>query len=123
VWETESESARRDKRTPKRGREIPDAICALAFWSAAPLRYFPLRTPILSRSHHLTQFRNQLPIFFHCAYGNADPFRQIVAFEWAHNDFSLQQFLEHRTTVADVYHHKIRSGWDERKFHVGKLSL
>jgi hypothetical protein len=35
----------------------------------------------------------------------------------------LQQLLEHGTSVADVYHHKVRSGWHERNLHFGKLFL
>src|SRR5262249_44427940 len=54
---------------------------------------------------------------------NADPLRQAIAFERAYDDLSLQQFLEHRTTVADVYHDEIRHGWHKRNLHLGKLFL
>src|SRR5882757_1418055 len=85
------------------------------------------RTPkdpvILLPANHFPQCSDQFLVFFHCAHGNADPFRQAIPFERAHDDFPLQQLLEHCTTVADVYHHEICSGWYERNLHVSKFFL
>src|SRR5215211_3597791 len=75
------------------------------------------------RTHDIAQGRDQLPILFHRAHGNADPFRQAIPFERAHDDFPLEQVLEHCTTIADVYHHEICSGWYKRNLHISKLFL
>src|SRR4029434_11049978 len=69
------------------------------------------------RADDFGQRGDQSLVFFHCAHGNADPFGQTIASKRAHDDFSLQQLLEHHATVGDVYHHKIRSGWHERNLH------
>src|SRR5215471_16133574 len=74
-------------------------------------------------AEHFAHCGDQLFVFFHCAYGNAHPFRQTIAFERAHDDFPLQQFLEHCTTIADVYHEEICSGRHERNLYFGKLFL
>src|SRR4029077_592711 len=77
--------------------------------------------PILAcvlRADDFPQRTDQFLVFFHCADGNADPFREAIAFERAHDDFPLQQLLEHCTAVADVYHHEICSGWHERNLHL-----
>src|SRR5205823_11240656 len=43
--------------------------------------------------------------------------------QWAHYDFSLQQFLEHCATIADVHHQKICNGRHEGDVHFGELLL
>ena len=35
----------------------------------------------------------------------------------------MQQLLEHRTTIADIYHHEICSRWHKWNLHFGKLFL
>src|SRR5438094_8098063 len=83
----------------------------------------PIDTVILLHADHFPQRCDQFFVLVHCSHRNADPFWQIIAFERPHDDFPSQQFLKHRTTVADVYHDEIRDAWDERYSHLGKLFL
>src|SRR6266513_2242488 len=62
-------------------------------------------------------------VLLHCSYGDAQPLRQIVAAQWAHDNLHGQQFFKHRRTVAHIGEDKIPSAWIKFQFHRAKFVL
>ena len=64
-----------------------------------------------------------MAVLFHRPDRNANPLRQIVAFQGAHDDAALQQLFEDRGAVAHVDENKIRRARDKRQPHGGEFIL
>src|SRR5437016_14672012 len=78
--------------------------------------------PVL-QAEYLAKGGDAFPVLMHGADGNADPFRQVVAFHRTHDHFALKECAKNRETVANFHQNKIRGAGDERKFHRAKFFL
>src|SRR5437868_6313846 len=68
---------------------------------------------------YLAEGGDAFPVLLRRADGDADPFRQVVAFHCPHDHFALKQGVKNHETIANLHQNKICGARDERKFHCG----
>src|SRR6476661_3598915 len=73
------------------------------------------------RVQHLAQSSDASSVLLHRADGNADPFRQVIAFHRAHDDFALEQSAKNREAVADIDENEIRRAGYKWEPHCSKF--
>jgi len=78
--------------------------------------------PVL-QAEYLAKGGDAFLVLIHGADGDADPFRQVVAFHRTHDHFALKQRAKNRETIANLHQNKIRGAGNERKFHRAKFFL
>src|SRR6266536_1843414 len=72
---------------------------------------------------YLAEGADAFLVLVHGADGDADPFRQVVAFHRAHDHFVLKQGAENCETIPNLHQNKICRAGHEWKFHPGKFFL
>src|SRR5438270_744067 len=85
-------------------------------------------TPVLRRRarrssllHYLAQGGDAFSVLLHRADSNADPFRQVVTFHRAHDDFALEKRAKNREAIADIHENEICRAGNEPQIHRSKF--
>src|SRR5258708_5289521 len=62
-------------------------------------------------------------VLLHCSHSDPQPFRQVIALQWANDDFHGQQSFKYRRTVAHIDENKIARARTKFQFHRAEFLL